>query len=263
MSFDAQAIEPKIRSILTAPGTDLSTISAKRVRKVLLELDSSLTPELVRAQKDEIDKVISKVYEEVSAEQADASGDDGSDGHKRKHTDDASSEAEAAAPPKKARKTKKKPQEVADEELARQLSNEINGRARTSRAAASGKTKAKANGAKRAKKGPKSSATVASDGEAGSDGDEDKPKRRGGGFKKEYVLSEPLAALLKVEKLSRPQTVKQLWVHIKANNLQNPENRKEIICDDLFKRIFKVDRLDMFDMNKQLTQHLHEAPAPS
>ncbi|KAI0827873.1 SWIB/MDM2 domain-containing protein [Trametes gibbosa] len=260
MSFDAQAIAPKVRAILTAPGTDLATISAKRVRKELLELDASLTPELVREKKNEIDNVISKIYEEVSAERADASADDGaSDGTKRKRSDDAS-EAEQNNPHKKTKKTKKK-QEVADEELARQLSNEINGRARTSRAAASGKSKA--SGAKRGKKGPKSSATVASDGEGGSDGEEEKPKKRGGGFKKEYILSEPLAALLQVEKLSRPQTVKQLWVHIKANNLQNPENGKEIVCDELFKRIFKVDRIDMFEMNKQLSQHLHEAPAPS
>ena len=48
----------------------------------------------------------------------------------------------------------------------------------------------KANGAKakRNKKGPKSSATVNSDGEEVGSGEEDKPKKRGGGFKKEYVL---------------------------------------------------------------------------
>ncbi|KAI0629051.1 SWIB/MDM2 domain-containing protein [Trametes polyzona] len=245
MSFDPQSLEPQIREILSAPDIDLAVISAKRVRRQLLERNADLSPELVKDNKDDIDQVISRVYEEVS--------------RKRKREDESEVDEEDEdedAPRAKPKKAKQK-REQTDEEVARQLSNEINGRARTSRTAASGKTNA--NGAKRGgKKGPKSSATVASDGE---EGDEPKPKKRGGGFTKEYILSEPLAALLGVEKLSRPQTVKQLWNHIKANNMQNPENRKEIICDDGFKEIFKCDRIDMFKMNKELTQHLHEAQA--
>lgn len=206
MSFNAELLEPKIRGILTAPGTDLATISAKRVRKELLGLEPTLTAELVREKKDDIDKIISKVYEEVSAarEAENATSEDGaSDGTKRKR-DDASEgeeEAEDAAPVKpKAKKARAKgKKDLTDEELARQLSNEINGRGRTARATATGK---KANGAKRAKKGPKSAATVASDGE--SEGDEPKPKRRGGGFTKEYLLRSvqcPRLVLLKY----RPQ----------------------------------------------------------
>ncbi|KAI0365573.1 SWIB-domain-containing protein [Pilatotrama ljubarskyi] len=267
MSFDVQALEPKIRAILSAPGTDLATISAKRVRKELAEHDPALTPELLKEKKDEIDAIITRVYEEVSAAQnnngAAKSEEDDEDASstgaaKRKRADasDPDDDEPAPAKPKKAKQKK----ELTDEELARQLSNEINGRQRASRAAAS--SKAKANGSKRGKKGPKSSATVASDGEAGDSDGEAKPKKRGGGFKKEYVLSEPLAALLKTDKLSRPQTVKQLWDHIKANNMQNPENKKEIICDDSFKAIFKCDRIDMFKMNKELGQHLHE-PQPA
>ncbi len=65
-------------------------------------------------------------------------------------------------------------------------------------------------------------------------------------------LSAPLAELLKAERMSRPQVVKHLWIYIKANNLQNPEDRREIICDDNMKAIFQVDRLGMFKMNKVL-----------
>ncbi|KAI8974001.1 SWIB/MDM2 domain-containing protein [Trametes punicea] len=264
MSVDVSSLEPQIREILTAPGTNLQTISAKRVRKELLERDPNLSPEFVKENKDEIDAVIARIYEEVSSarngEAGQSEDEDGASGGgaKRKREDASEGEAEVVAKPKKS----KQKQEMTDEELARQLSNEINGRPRTSRAASS---KTKANGAKRGgKRGHKSSATVASDLEAGeSDEEGAKPKRRGGGFKKEYALSEPLAALLKVEKLSRPQIVKQLWDHIKANNMQNPENKKEIICDDSFKAIFKCDRIDMFKMNKELGQHLREPQAAS
>ncbi|KAI0767016.1 SWIB/MDM2 domain-containing protein [Fomes fomentarius] len=249
-----QSLEPIIRQILTAPGTDLSTISAKRVRKQLLDLDSSLTADYVRDKKSQIDEFIAKVYEEISGSQRQAEEEEVP--LKRKRED--ALEGEGSAAPKKVKKTKTK-QELTDEELARQLQNEINSRSRTSRAASS---KPKANGTKRGKKGPKSSATVKEDGE--EDGDnEDKPKKRGGGFKKEYMLSEPLGTLLGLEKCSRPQIVKHLWDHIKANNMQNPENKKEIICDDSFRSIFKCDRIDMFKMNKELGQHLYEAPVES
>lgn len=64
--------------------------------------------------------------------------------------------------------------------------------------------------------------------------------------------SEPLATLLKVERLSRPQVVKHIWDYIKEKQLQNPEDRREIICDDRMKAIFGLDRIGMFTMNKML-----------
>ena len=67
-------------------------------------------------------------------------------------------------------------------------------------------------------------------------------------------ISAPLSALLEVDKLSRPQVVKQLWVYIKANDLQNPGNKREIICDDRLRPVFNADKIDMFKMNKELGQ---------
>jgi upstream activation factor subunit UAF30 len=68
------------------------------------------------------------------------------------------------------------------------------------------------------------------------------------------LLSEPLAALLQINKLSRPQVVKQLWDYIKGNELQNPSNKREIVCDPGFRAVFGVDKIDMFKMNKVLGQ---------
>lgn len=64
--------------------------------------------------------------------------------------------------------------------------------------------------------------------------------------------SEPLATLMEVEKMSRPQVVKNIWVYIKSNDLQNPADRREILCDDKLKSIFGVDKINMFKMNKTL-----------
>ena len=71
---------------------------------------------------------------------------------------------------------------------------------------------------------------------------------------KMFSSSEPLAALLNEEKLARPQIVKALWTYIKANNMQNPTNKREIVCDDAFRAIFKCEKIDMFKMNKELGQ---------
>lgn len=70
------------------------------------------------------------------------------------------------------------------------------------------------------------------------------------------VCSDPLASLLETEKLSRPQVVKRIWDYIKSKNLQNPEDKREIICDDRMKTIFGVDRIGMFKMNKQLGEYV-------
>lgn len=62
--------------------------------------------------------------------------------------------------------------------------------------------------------------------------------------------------MLAVEKLSRPQVVKKLWEYIRQHELQNPSNKKEIVCDDALRAVFAVDKIDMFRMNKVLGQYV-------
>jgi len=60
------------------------------------------------------------------------------------------------------------------------------------------------------------------------------------------LLSDALAAFLGEEKLSRPQTVKRIWDHIKAHSLQDPSDKRMILCDTPMKEVFHTDRLHMF-----------------
>lgn len=48
--------------------------------------------------------------------------------------------------------------------------------------------------------------------------------------------------------------MKGLWDYIKSNELQNPTNKREIVCDEKFRAVFGVDKIDMFKMNKVLGQ---------
>lgn len=57
--------------------------------------------------------------------------------------------------------------------------------------------------------------------------------------------------------MSRPQVVKKLWEHIKANDLQDPSDKRQIVCDEKLQATFKVARVDMFQMNKLLGNHLY------
>lgn len=58
-------------------------------------------------------------------------------------------------------------------------------------------------------------------------------------FNKEMQLSNELQDVVGVEKLSRPQVVKQLWAYIKDRNLQNPSDKRQIICDEKLQKLFK------------------------
>jgi hypothetical protein len=44
--------------------------------------------------------------------------------------------------------------------------------------------------------------------------------------------------------------------YIRSHNLQNPENRREILADDKLQRVFGKDKVTMFEMNKHLAGHL-------
>ena len=68
--------------------------------------------------------------------------------------------------------------------------------------------------------------------------------------------SKELAAVVGSEPLSRPEVVSKVWDYIKKNNLQNPQNKREIKADDKLEKVFGKKSVTMFEMNKHLAQHL-------
>jgi upstream activation factor subunit UAF30 len=84
------------------------------------------------------------------------------------------------------------------------------------------------------------------------------------GFAKPVPLSSALAAFVKQPEMSRTHVVKALWEHVKANNLQDPTDRRFILCDDALKRIFDgKERVSGFGMNKLLSIHFHKTISTS
>ena len=68
--------------------------------------------------------------------------------------------------------------------------------------------------------------------------------------------SKELAAVVGSDPLPRPEVVSKVWDFIKKNNLQNPQNKREIKADDKLRAVFGKKSVTMFEMNKHLAQHL-------
>ena len=87
------------------------------------------------------------------------------------------------------------------------------------------------------------------------------PRTGGGGkanaLQKPLQPSEELAAVVGgPAPLARAEAVSKVWDYIKSNNLQNPQDRREILADEALRKIFGKDKVTMFEMNKHLAQHL-------
>ena len=72
---------------------------------------------------------------------------------------------------------------------------------------------------------------------------------------RKVLLSAPLQKFLGSKELPRTQVVKMIWQYIKEHDLQNPKDRREILCDEKMEPIFGK-KMTMFSMNKLLTKHL-------
>ncbi|XP_039060001.1 uncharacterized protein LOC120203937 [Hibiscus syriacus] len=84
------------------------------------------------------------------------------------------------------------------------------------------------------------------------------PKRRGGsgGLNKVCSVSPALQAIIGEPAVPRTEIVKQLWAYIRKNSLQDPSNKKKIICGEALRVVFETDCIDMFKMNKLLAKHI-------
>lgn len=76
------------------------------------------------------------------------------------------------------------------------------------------------------------------------------------GLNKPLTPSPELAVIVGADMLPRGQVVSKVWDYIRANNLQNPADKREILADEALKKVFGKDKATMFEMNKYFAQHL-------
>lgn len=72
-----------------------------------------------------------------------------------------------------------------------------------------------------------------------------------------YSLSSDLSTVVGSSELSRGEVTKKVWDYIKANNLQDPANKKLICPDPLLAKVFgTTEPVDMFKMAGLLSGHM-------
>lgn len=92
-----------------------------------------------------------------------------------------------------------------------------------------------------------------------ADGDDSstKPKRV---LNKPSLLSPEMAAVFdnQYTELPRPEVVKKLWEYIKAHNLQDPKDKRFILCDEKLQNVFNRPRVNCFKMAKYMSAHVYK-----
>lgn len=75
-------------------------------------------------------------------------------------------------------------------------------------------------------------------------------------FMKALKPSAELAVIVGSEPLPRTEVTRRIWDYIKAHNLQNPANKRNILCDSPLKAVMGKDEVTMFEMTALVGKHL-------
>lgn len=76
------------------------------------------------------------------------------------------------------------------------------------------------------------------------------------GFMAALTLSPALAAVIGKKPLPRTEIIKEIWVYIKKNGLQDAANKRMINADDKLKVLFEKPQVSMFDLAKIIGKHV-------
>lgn len=99
-----------------------------------------------------------------------------------------------------------------------------------------------------------SGATKAS---GGSKGGSKAGGSKGGAFMAPLQPDDALAAVVGKDPLPRTEVTKRVWDYIKANNLQDPNDKRTIKADAKLRAVFGgKDSVSMFEMTKLVNGHL-------
>ncbi|RIA86350.1 hypothetical protein C1645_878718 [Glomus cerebriforme] len=262
VDVDLSDFVPTIKSILL--DSDPYVITSRHVRmKLEQKFKVDLTP-----RKQEVQQLIDLCFDDLEPKMSKKQKKQNSNsGDKKKarpkgrppkiqvkiRESDYSSQEDDSPPQKKKRGRKPKGSsakaeaESSDAEYERkfeeELLNETNGK----------KSKSKSNNGTTKKKSSKRKKRDDDE----QDGEEPKKRKKGNtGIHKPLILSSVLAEFLQAEEMSRLEVVKRLWAYIKENELQDPNDKRYIVCDERLMTIFKQNRIHSFTMNKFLTDHL-------
>lgn len=68
--------------------------------------------------------------------------------------------------------------------------------------------------------------------------------------------SAALAAIVGSDPLTHGEVTSRLWDYIRANELQDPNDKRQIIADEKLRAVFGRDRAHMFEVSGMIAAHL-------
>ena len=81
-------------------------------------------------------------------------------------------------------------------------------------------------------------------------------KKKNTAFMKPMTPSPALAQIVGSKPLPRTEVTKKIWAYIKKHGLQDPSDKRTIVCDAVLKSILGKNRCGMFAMTAILSKHL-------
>lgn len=78
------------------------------------------------------------------------------------------------------------------------------------------------------------------------------------GLERPVVLARPLATFIGQVVASRFQVCRFICTYVKDHNLQDPDDRRTVLCDDALKELFGVDSFSYFDLTRMTTDFIYK-----
>lgn len=70
-------------------------------------------------------------------------------------------------------------------------------------------------------------------------------------------ISPTLAEVIGKGPMSRGEVMKEIWAYIKSKDLQDPNNKRNILADEKLEAVFDGKKeVNMFEMTKLISKHL-------
>lgn len=81
-------------------------------------------------------------------------------------------------------------------------------------------------------------------------------KKKASGLDKKVELSEDLSDFMGKSSASRAQITKKIWEHIKKEDLQDPDDKRTILPDDVLEPILGSKPISMFKIATKISEHV-------
>ncbi|VVA99852.1 unnamed protein product [Arabis nemorensis] len=76
------------------------------------------------------------------------------------------------------------------------------------------------------------------------------------GIMKPRPVSPEMQDVVGLSEIPRTQALKRIWAYIKENDLQDPQNKRDILCDEKLKKIFDgKERVGFLEIAKLIGPH--------